>query len=69
MSETAQAVAVTLSLTGLPDTCPHCEERPLDGIWVLRSYRTLLEVACPWCHVTVAPVRAVTADRSEETEQ
>lgn len=60
MTTTAQAV--TLTLTGLPSECPHCGEQPLDGLWVLRSYRSLFEVCCPWCHVSVAPVRAVAAE-------
>ena len=64
MSETTQASAATLPLSGLPDSCPHCGEQPPAGQWPLGICGHLLNVTCPKCFTAVAPVRAVAAEEN-----
>lgn len=59
MTETTRASAVTIPLSGLPDSCPHCGEQPPH--WPLSICGHLLNVTCPACFTAVAPVRAVAA--------
>ena len=54
--------AVTLALSGLPDTCPHCDtDAGQITEWLLAPHGNLLQVVCPYCFTAVAPVRAVAA--------
>lgn len=53
------APAVTLALTGLPDSCPHCDVTAGEvAEWLLGVHGTMLQVICPCCFTAVAPVRA-----------
>jgi hypothetical protein len=60
-TDQAQPIVVTLELAGLPIECPNCGAPAPDGQWALGSYRGLLNVICPGCYMSVAPVRAIAA--------
>ena len=63
-AEQRPAPAVTLALSGLPDSCPHCGEEPHGGQWDLLVLGGL-QVSCPVCFTVVAPVHAVAAEDPE----
>jgi hypothetical protein len=51
--------AVYLTLANLPQSCGECGHVPPE--WPLAVMGARLFVACPHCHVTVAPVLAIDA--------
>ena len=53
--------AATITLTGLPESCPECHLSAGTAHWALGMHGTLLHVVCPRCYTAICPVKAVSA--------
>jgi hypothetical protein len=53
--------AATITLTGLPGSCPECHLTADTAHWALGMHGTLLHVVCPRCYTAICPVKAVSA--------
>jgi hypothetical protein len=59
-------ITVTLTLAGLPASCPHCAACPPDGHWALSPVGHVIHVICPVCFTAIAPVRVVAATEGRQ---